>query len=291
MTGRDILRLVRFPNTITAAADIVAGATVATWGLPSPEAWLLSASAAFLYAGAIALNDLHDLEQDRAGAPARPLPSGAVSARAALVVAIFAFGVGLAPIAFLPRAAALVTLSLFATILAYTFLPKRFQRLRALLIAGCRAQNFLRGGVVSGAMGPVLLVASALQGAWTLLISLISELENPEAGRRRGSRLDLFLALVGAAAGTAGLFASGDRSPWFLGFASAGGIGLAIWVGDPLRRAASGAGLAVRRAVFALPIWGALQVLSTGHWSSAALVASFYLAVLGSAACLRQRAA
>ncbi|QDU60674.1 (S)-2,3-di-O-geranylgeranylglyceryl phosphate synthase [Planctomycetes bacterium Pan216] len=86
---RDHLRLIRFPNTFTAAADIFLGgwlATSASGDLFSISLLLLAFASASLYAAGIALNDIFDLEIDREERPERPLPSGRVSLRAAIVL-------------------------------------------------------------------------------------------------------------------------------------------------------------------------------------------------------------
>ena len=95
-------QLVRLTNVFTAAEDILAGYWLATQSL----AWswrlgcLLAASAA-LYSAGIVLNDLRDIEIDRAQRPDRPLPSGRILPRHArvLTACLLAFGVVLAGVA------------------------------------------------------------------------------------------------------------------------------------------------------------------------------------------------
>src|SRR5579883_2424802 len=74
------LRLIRLPNVLTAAADSLAGWLLAGGSLAEPGRWLpLTAASMALYASGTALNDVFDLEVDRAERPGRPLPSGQVS--------------------------------------------------------------------------------------------------------------------------------------------------------------------------------------------------------------------
>ena len=76
------LRLVRWPNALTAAAAVVVGAWWAGWGTPMPIA-LAALAAIGLTAAANAWNDLADVDIDRVAHPERPLVTGALSDRAA----------------------------------------------------------------------------------------------------------------------------------------------------------------------------------------------------------------
>src|SRR4051794_13901119 len=74
------LQLIRLPNVFTAAADSLAGWLLVGGTLADASGWLpLTAASMVLYAAGMALNDLFDLEVDRAERPGRPLPSGRVS--------------------------------------------------------------------------------------------------------------------------------------------------------------------------------------------------------------------
>src|SRR5690606_6711809 len=96
------LRLVRVPAVFSSMSNAFAGwwiggvAMAAAGGnAATPAALLLGllAAALFLMAG-MALNDIADLETDRAERPGRPLPSGAVPVPRAwwLVIGFFALG-------------------------------------------------------------------------------------------------------------------------------------------------------------------------------------------------------
>ncbi len=76
------LRLVRWPNALTASAGVVVGAWWAGWGAPVRIA-LAALAAIGLTVAANAWNDLADVEIDRAGHPERPLVTGALSPRTA----------------------------------------------------------------------------------------------------------------------------------------------------------------------------------------------------------------
>jgi len=90
-----VLALVRWQNALIAAAGVLLGAWWAGWG-----AWarvLAAACAAIAFtASANAWNDIADQDIDRIAHPTRPLPSGALSVRAANVIAWSAAAIGLA---------------------------------------------------------------------------------------------------------------------------------------------------------------------------------------------------
>ena len=91
-----LLRLIRWENALIAAAGVLIGAW---WvgGRPLSGATLLAAAAAVcLAAVANAFNDLCDVEIDRIAHPERPLPSGALSVRAARATVAIAAVLGVA---------------------------------------------------------------------------------------------------------------------------------------------------------------------------------------------------
>jgi 4-hydroxybenzoate polyprenyltransferase len=75
-----VLRLIRFSNTPTAVADIMAGYMLATGSVANwPPLVGLALSSACLYSFGMALNDLYDLDEDRQLNPQRPLVTGQIS--------------------------------------------------------------------------------------------------------------------------------------------------------------------------------------------------------------------
>jgi hypothetical protein len=72
------------PNVFTAIADILLGYLFTHEGLePWPPLVLLIAASSLVYMAGMALNDYFDRQQDARERPARPVPSGRVSARSA----------------------------------------------------------------------------------------------------------------------------------------------------------------------------------------------------------------
>jgi 4-hydroxybenzoate polyprenyltransferase len=241
-------RLLRLSLAPTAAADIAAGAAAGagSWpwcGRACGAILLLILASLCVYHGGMALNDWADGEGDRALRPDRPIPSGAVRPRSALVA-------GLALLLLGPALAACVSTSSAAVLLGVSVLACAYDlRLRGatvgpLLLASCRGGN-LSAGILFGAgsqLEPGMLAPAAAYAAYVLAVSSLGRLEDaPEAVLRsarpsaqlsasalilaasplsalafRSNRpAGLIAALVLALAGAAGLFHRAQhRGPW-----------------------------------------------------------------------------
>ena len=95
-------QLLRIPNVFTAFADIALAIAVAVTILPtSPtEFWvaagLLALSSGSLYLAGMVWNDVFDRFEDKLTRPNRPLPSGRVRVRTAIILGVVLFFLGLA---------------------------------------------------------------------------------------------------------------------------------------------------------------------------------------------------
>lgn len=144
-------RLLRIPNVFTAIADIGLCLFAARGTIPWSAAILLIAASSLLYCGGMVWNDFFDIEQDRRERPFRPLPSGAITLRAAgiLGVALLLIGWLLAALAgwradeFAPAPAVIAAL-LVVMIVAYDRWLKRTSA-GPLGMGACRFLNVLLG--------------------------------------------------------------------------------------------------------------------------------------------------
>ena len=189
------LRLVRAPAVFSALGDPLAG-LIADGDAPlSGNATRLSAASALLYLAGMALNDFADREEDARERPERPIPSGAVSPRAAAIVG---GSLLLAGVLFARRAGARWTgPALAATIVAYDFQLKHSATLGPIAMGACRSLSLLmgveasRGGVTRrGSEGALLL------GAYVAGLTLIAR---SETGSSRTGELRLGAGLVAGA--------------------------------------------------------------------------------------------
>lgn len=105
-------QLMRLPNVFTAFADIALAAAAAATVMPSAGTgfWIAMTLVAFasgcLYLAGMVWNDVFDRAEDAAARPFRPLPSGRVQVRTAVILGcgLFALGLGFAALAGLPAA-------------------------------------------------------------------------------------------------------------------------------------------------------------------------------------------
>jgi 4-hydroxybenzoate polyprenyltransferase len=198
------LQLVRIPNVFTAAADSMAGWLLVGGPLAALGRWLpLVLASMVLYASGTALNDVFDLEVDRAERPGRPLPSGRASAR--LAAWMGGLGLLLGPALALASgsvAAMVVAAALAACVLAYDGGVKHTP-LGPVFMGSCRALNLLMGMAhAPGFGGPIAWVAAFAYGLFVAGITVISRSET-HSGERRGlvgGLVIVDLALLGLAA-------------------------------------------------------------------------------------------
>jgi 4-hydroxybenzoate polyprenyltransferase len=198
------LQLIRLPNVVTAAADSLAGWLLVMGSLAGPSRWVpLLVASMVLYASGTALNDVFDLEVDRAERPGRPLPSGRVGVRSAAWLGGLGLVIGpLLAMAGGSLAGGLVAAILAGCILAYDAGLKRTP-LGPLGMGSCRGLNLLLGMTHAPDLGgPVAWFAAGSYGLFVVGITVISRSET-RGEDRRGLVTGLTLqdlALLGLAA-------------------------------------------------------------------------------------------
>jgi len=174
------LRLVRAPAVFSALGDPIAGLLLDDDDFSAGRASRLSAASAMLYLAGMALNDLADRDDDARDRPERPIPSGAVSPRAAALIggSLLLGGV----LAARRGGARWTGPALAAMIVAYDFQLKRSATLGPMAMGACRALSLLMGveasrGVVTrrGTEGALLL------GAYVAGLTLIARGETGAA--------------------------------------------------------------------------------------------------------------
>lgn len=271
------LKLCRAPNTLTAFADVVAGAALAGRHPFAPDVLLVATGGALLYAGGVALNDVADVEKDRVAHPDRVLPSGRLPIGSARTVGFALMIAGALTSAAAGGPGMLYSILTFGAILHYDFG-------RATPISGCyslglaRGFNFLRGAATAGAASYVALDAAAFHAGLIALVTYVSTFEDeppgtpPNTGLRTAVRL-LPLAMLG---------------PLFAGASLGGGVGAFVGGGAALAVAGyvvfGGKGVAaaptsaVPRAVFGLVLLDAAYLAAAGrYWEACVLGSLFFL--------------
>jgi 4-hydroxybenzoate polyprenyltransferase len=188
---RPYLQLMRPPNLLTAAADILAGFAAAALANVGALPWLLLATTG-LYGGGVVLNDVFDAQLDARERPERPIPAGRVTVRdgALLGAVLLAAGAGAA---FLPSpVSGLLALLIVACVVLYNAWGKHQPVFGPINMGACRGLNLLLG--VSAA--PALLGQRWFLALIPLgYIAAITAVSNGEVhgGRRGTGRLALGL--------------------------------------------------------------------------------------------------
>ena len=97
------------------------------------------------------LNDFYDIEVDRVNQPGRPLPSGQVTPRAAVGLAVAMLAIGMLAAALLMNPAAFGIAGLYAILSwLYNYRAKKYGIYGNLIVASSLAIPFIYGGVASG---------------------------------------------------------------------------------------------------------------------------------------------
>lgn len=210
------LRLLRLPTVFTSLSNIlcgyfIAGSLAGQAQLLRPElAFLLWASAG-LYLGGMVLNDVFDAPLDALERPDRPIPSGQISSKAALILGIALLVIGLACAHIADWLSSTLTtsveiaLALIVVIVLYDWKLKNTP-LSPFGMAACRGLNIMLGASCCGLRpdvwsSPQLLVAGAL-AVYILGVTTFALFENkPE--RRGGLWFGLAIVFAGLACAVA----------------------------------------------------------------------------------------
>lgn len=145
MNLKAYITLFRPANVVTALADILAGMAIVgfVWKDNTPIFLLLSTIG--LYGGGVVLNDYFDVSIDIKERPERPIPSGKVSKKSALVFGILLLGMGLG-FAFLYQiTSGWIAFSIIVLILTYNRFAKHHPVFGPIVMGMCRGGNLILG--------------------------------------------------------------------------------------------------------------------------------------------------
>jgi 4-hydroxybenzoate polyprenyltransferase len=202
-TLRAYLQLCRIPAVFTAMADIVLGyMLVRAEFTPAPDFWLLLGASSSLYLAGMVFNDVFDRRIDARERPQRPLPSGRVSFRGAVIFGAVLVVLGLVCAALAGTKSLTVAAMLTGCIFLYDGLLKSTFA-GPVFMGGCRTLNVILGASSAGLRWtapfglPHVYIAAAL-GVYVMGVTFFAR---HEAGR--SSRLSLTGALIVLNAGLA----------------------------------------------------------------------------------------
>ncbi len=152
--------LARPGNVAMAIVGAAIGATVAAGDPFTTPVGLAAAATALVAAGGNALNDVTDAQIDARAHPERPIPSGRLSARAAMAFAAVTFALALAAGWLAAASVFLVVLAAEAVLLGYEAWLKASGLAGNLVVAGLVAATFVAGALATGRVtAPVAFLA------------------------------------------------------------------------------------------------------------------------------------
>lgn len=185
---KEYLLLIRLPNVFTTPSNILAGyfAAVTVAEADGVQLIALMVSSGLLYVGGIVLNDYFDIEIDKRERPSRPLPSGNISKRDALAIAMVALLIANTIALVLGPISLAVSLALTFAIIVYDYRLKHGSS-GPFAMGGARFLNVIFGA------SPVLLyinnhsyaIIGAAAASLFLYIVAITILSKKETGNER----------------------------------------------------------------------------------------------------------
>ena len=147
------LQLIRVPNLFTVPGDPIAGFMLASCaGTTITLSHLLPCvcTSLFLYAGGLISNDLFDIKCDREERPDRPLPSGRIKAKHAIVAAVVLNALGIYSASFVNMTTFVTALVLAILVLTYNSATKNIPLLGIITMGLCRGVSFMLGVAAAG---------------------------------------------------------------------------------------------------------------------------------------------
>lgn len=276
------LRLIRLPNVFTSVADVLAGyCLVFGPAVKFYDLFLLMIASACIYGGGCALNDVCDFDLDLAERPSRPIPSGAISYRAAVFFSCILLGCGLGAAALIGLRALLVAGMLVLLVICYDCWAKNIPVLGSFTMAACRGGNLILG-MVPGIYVGSILAFPVISMCYVFGLTTLSKFETSATPERYKAVAGgwLFVAL----AAPVGLVAVGVLTTHALVALAA----LLLLIAPPLWRwlrhaVPKNTGGAVKSLVLGIPLLDAVYVSGVQDWTLALPLIGCLICAVGAA--------
>jgi 4-hydroxybenzoate polyprenyltransferase len=178
-TIKGYLDLCRISNVPSVWTNVLCAVVLALGGF-SWKGYLLTALAlSCYYLAGMCLNDICDAQLDAVQRPSRPIPSGRVSRRGAVILTLALFVSGTSVLLSAPfRQGFYAALLLIAVIIWYDLHHKK-NPFSVLLMASCRFLVFVVASLaVTCTLPSIVIVAGALQFVYVVGISVVARYEN-----------------------------------------------------------------------------------------------------------------
>ena len=164
---KGLYKISRPLTTLTGGLAVLLGGYVAGTGAWGQVALAILATW-FITAAANAWNDYQDIEIDKINQPKRPLPSGMVSPRSALVYSLVMTAISILLAAFINPIAFGVAIGSAAMLYLYSWRLKSTVLMGNAIVAAVSAMSAIFGGIAAGNARPTLwlaaIIASAIMG-------------------------------------------------------------------------------------------------------------------------------
>ena len=180
---RAFLELSRPANGVIAFVSVLLGGLFAVEGQMNrlDDVGLLMAafSALLLLAAGNMLNDYCDSEIDRSNKPRRPIPSGRIERREALIAAVLFMGAGITLGGLVNRYVTIIVVSASTSLIGYALWLKRTPIVGNLLVGFLTGLTFIAGGVVFGSLQGTLVPATFAL-LFTTAREIVKDIEDTE---------------------------------------------------------------------------------------------------------------
>ena len=177
------LELARPLNGIIAFISAWLGGMFASQGqmadIVNIQLLLVSIAALVLLSAGNAINDYCDYEIDRVNRPQRPLPSGRIRRRDALIFAILLVIIGIWLGTLINRNATAFAILVSIALVSYAFWLKRMPLIGNLVVSGLTGVTFVAGGVAINSVQATLIPAT-FAFLFTTAREIVKDLEDTE---------------------------------------------------------------------------------------------------------------
>ncbi len=187
---RSIVQLFRPELPLAAGLCVVLGELLALGALPPLRELVFGFGCGFLLsASALIANDYFDFEVDRINAPRRPLPSGGVSRREVMALALVTALGGLAAAWVLNPLALGISVPVWLMGFLYNWKLKAAGLWGNLIVSGSVGMTFILGGIAVGQpWNPLVWVFALIAFCFDLAEEIAGDAMDIEGDRQRGSK-------------------------------------------------------------------------------------------------------
>ncbi|WP_049721118.1 UbiA family prenyltransferase [Gilvimarinus polysaccharolyticus] len=177
------LKLGRVSNLPTVWMNVIASLALTSaalgLGFPLATSLLIIIALSCFYAGGMCFNDYCDRHWDAERQPFRPIPAGAINARAVLTLSLALFASGLVVLWLAPNSRGVLgATGLLALIIAYDLWHKRHWA-TVLLMASTRLGVYIVAALaLTGSASQTVILLGLIQCGYTLLVTVVARLES-----------------------------------------------------------------------------------------------------------------